>query len=66
MCLSLEKANNGQIDCLGGIDEPKLCRTKDHFSSIGNFYSRNDADLPCKPVGDVCALGNICQLGIDT
>ena len=26
MCLSLEKANDKKIDCIGTTDEPKLCR----------------------------------------
>jgi hypothetical protein len=26
MCLPVEKANDGIVDCLGGADEPVLCR----------------------------------------
>ncbi|CAF1023949.1 unnamed protein product, partial [Rotaria sordida] len=37
MCLPLEKANDGNTDCLGGTDEPKLCRSNDYQPSDNNF-----------------------------
>jgi hypothetical protein len=65
MCLPLEKANNGEIDCLGGIDEPKLCRSKSHIQSRGNFHCRNESIIRCASFNDVCNFGNICLYGID-
>jgi hypothetical protein len=38
MCLPLFKANNGMVDCLGGTDEPRLCRSYDHHVYEPNFY----------------------------
>ncbi|UJR29703.1 hypothetical protein I4U23_017251 [Adineta vaga] len=38
MCLPLEKVNDGNIDCVGALDEPKLC-TEREFSTRGkSFY----------------------------
>ncbi|CAF3712463.1 unnamed protein product [Adineta steineri] len=51
MCLSLDKTNDGNIDCLGAIDEPKLCRTHNYqwtHSDVENALCEdiNDADKP--------------------
>jgi hypothetical protein len=38
MCLPLEKAYDGVIDCLGGIDEPNLCSLTSHYDKKDKFY----------------------------
>ncbi|CAF1103589.1 unnamed protein product [Rotaria sp. Silwood1] len=35
--LSIEKANDGKIDCFGAIDEPKFCRENHYLPSDNNF-----------------------------
>ncbi|CAF0917709.1 unnamed protein product, partial [Rotaria sordida] len=47
MCLPLEKANDGNIDCLGGTDEPKLCRSNDYQPSDKNFQCINHTGELC-------------------
>ncbi|CAF0987272.1 unnamed protein product, partial [Rotaria sordida] len=47
MCLPLEKANDGNIDCLGGTDEPKLCRSNDYQPSDKNFQCINHSGELC-------------------
>ena len=38
ICLPLEKANDGQVDCLGAIDEPIRCQDNNYFYIFYNFY----------------------------
>ncbi|CAF2664401.1 unnamed protein product [Rotaria sp. Silwood2] len=54
MCLPIEKANNGQIDCLGGTDEPKLCRSHDHILSSGYFYCEQNNKGICLSPSYLC------------
>ncbi|CAF4552475.1 unnamed protein product, partial [Rotaria sp. Silwood2] len=60
MCLPLEKANDGHIDCLGGTDEPKLCRLNNYDQSITNFYCDNLTGGQCISNTQLC-FGNKCQ-----
>ncbi|UJR11418.1 hypothetical protein I4U23_015598 [Adineta vaga] len=44
ICIPAHEVRNGIVDCLGGIDEPQLCRVADFFSGISySFRCLNDA-----------------------
>ena len=58
MCLPLEKANDGIIDCLGGTDEPRLCRSKNHQLTNKNFYCITHDDTHCTSTRDLCYRSN--------
>ena len=60
MCLPLAKANDGVIDCLGGTDELKLCRSHDHRLSNTNFYCIVNESDSCIWKTDLC-YDSICQ-----
>ena len=47
MCLPIEKANDGNIDCLGATDEPTLCRSNHYHLTPTNFHCKNDTSRPC-------------------
>ena len=64
MCLSLRQANDGQIDCLGATDEPKLCRLTETISAK-NFFCKGDPIPSCISSGDLCAEKNRCVHGED-
>ncbi|CAF1467257.1 unnamed protein product, partial [Adineta steineri] len=64
-CLSLAKANNGIIDCLGATDEPKLCRSTDYVHSKETFYCFNDSSSPCRVSSDLCDGNKNCINGDD-
>ncbi|CAF3548055.1 unnamed protein product [Rotaria sp. Silwood1] len=64
MCLPLEKANDGQINCLGGTDEPKLCRSNNYQHSDGNFQCTIDAIGHCISTAKLCVESS-CQDGAD-
>jgi hypothetical protein len=63
MCLPIEQANDGEIDCVGGLDEPKLCRSNNHRVSDNNFYCKNDTIRPCIPSRDLCYGERGCKYG---
>ncbi|CAF2697935.1 unnamed protein product [Rotaria sp. Silwood2] len=65
MCLSIEKANNGQIDCLGGTDEPKSCRSNDHIPSKNYFYCEQENKGICLSTMYLCQTGEQCTFGDD-
>jgi hypothetical protein len=60
MCLPLEKANDSIIDCLGGTDEPKLCRSNKYESSNKNFYCITHAEELCIDTSSLCSTSK-CQ-----
>ncbi|CAF4126302.1 unnamed protein product, partial [Adineta steineri] len=47
MCLPLKQANDGNIDCLGATDEPKLCRSDDFEASSYDFHCKNGEGSHC-------------------
>ncbi|CAF1279777.1 unnamed protein product [Adineta ricciae] len=63
-CLPLEKANDGQIDCVGATDEPKLCRSKESVP-LKNFYCKNDTNYTCIYSHELCMENNRCLNGED-
>ncbi|UJR38847.1 hypothetical protein I4U23_031512 [Adineta vaga] len=53
ICLSINRFNNGIIDCIGGTDELTLCRPP--YSYIhGGFYCPNAIRIPCLDPIDSC------------
>ncbi|CAF0846582.1 unnamed protein product [Adineta steineri] len=64
-CLSLAKANDGIIDCLGATDEPKLCRSTDYIHSEKAFYCSNDSSSPCLKSSNLCNSNDECINGDD-
>ncbi|CAF1503122.1 unnamed protein product [Adineta ricciae] len=52
-CLSLDKINDGQVNCLGGIDELRLCR-RNLFSTDTGFYCRDTNPPVCIDTSELC------------
>ena len=46
-CLSMDKANDGQVDCLGGTDEVSLCRILRNKVYEQRFYCRKENSPVC-------------------
>ncbi|CAF2788390.1 unnamed protein product [Rotaria sp. Silwood2] len=44
ICLPIEKANDGNVDCYGGIDEPILYPVEIHLNELIKFHCKNDVD----------------------
>ena len=65
VCLSIEKTNDGIIDCLGGIDEPKVCRRKDPLDKLNDFRCLNDNSNPCIDSTNICDSSKDCLHGDD-
>ena len=54
-CLPIEKANDGNIDCLGATDEPQFCRgTTTADVSPNNFYCNNGTSGICMSPYHLC------------
>ena len=65
MCLPPKNANDGRTDCLGGTDEPKLCRLLDYIEDNDhNFYCITYSDKPCLSDLEFCKEKN-CKDGAD-
>jgi hypothetical protein len=54
MCLSIEKINDGNVDCLSGSDEITLCRVKYRYIQYLNFYCMNQTSDSCIDFGYLC------------
>ncbi|CAF4370897.1 unnamed protein product [Rotaria sp. Silwood2] len=63
--LSINKANDGKVDCLGAIDEPTLCRTEYRVTYNYNFYCINQSSIPCIDAQYLCNNINNCYYGDD-
>ncbi|CAF4353476.1 unnamed protein product [Rotaria sp. Silwood2] len=64
-CLSVEKANDGNIDCLGATDEPILCQTKYQVKFANNFYCMKQNQQSCIPSEFLCNGDTFCDHGND-
>ncbi|CAF4180847.1 unnamed protein product, partial [Adineta steineri] len=53
ICLSVNRVNDGIIDCLGGTDEPTLCRPP-YNNLHGGFYCLNEVRIPCLNSNYLC------------
>ena len=47
MCLSLDKADDGIVDCLGGTDEPRLCQLNNHQMTEKNLHCNTYINEHC-------------------
>ncbi|CAF3983718.1 unnamed protein product [Rotaria sordida] len=47
ICLPIEKANDGVVDCLGATDEPQICRSYRLLREPPTFYCENRGHLNC-------------------
>ncbi|CAF4136103.1 unnamed protein product [Rotaria sp. Silwood2] len=47
ICLSIDKANDGKIDCLGATDEPTLCQRNYKTTIDENFYCMKNNQQAC-------------------
>ncbi|CAF2706727.1 unnamed protein product [Rotaria sp. Silwood2] len=61
--LSLEKTNDGKINCLDATDEPKLCRSNNYLPISYNFHRRNHRDQSCIALKYVCDRFEQCTYG---
>ncbi|UJR11560.1 hypothetical protein I4U23_015740 [Adineta vaga] len=65
-CLPTNKINDGQIDCLGGTDEPLLCRSHSpHLTGEGGFYCRSNDTSACLGNYQLCNDQKDCPYGDD-
>ncbi|CAF1279338.1 unnamed protein product [Adineta steineri] len=68
MCLPITKANDDKIDCLGAIDEQRLCRVKcshPHILGFANFYCIYQNSGKCIDSKNLCNRQNDCDNGDD-
>jgi len=61
MCLSATKLNDGNIDCLGAIDESQFCRYNKSAYSRNLFYWNNKGDSSCTSSMELCNGISICS-----
>jgi hypothetical protein len=55
MCLPLIKVNDNEIDCLGAIDEPYLCRERSFsFEEVGFYCKTASNRIDCIPHDWLC------------
>ena len=67
-CLSVEKANDGFIDCLGASDEPTFCRENFQINDIfkvSQFYCINRTSSLCIDFSSLCDGNKQCEHGDD-
>ncbi|CAF4053713.1 unnamed protein product, partial [Adineta steineri] len=61
VCLSMDKGNDGIIDCLGATDEPKLCRYNTQTYDNGFYCEDRKTRLPvCIQRNEICATDQTC------
>ena len=60
MCLHIDKANDGIIDCLGAADEPTVCHDGVHQYFSGTFYCQPNKRYPCTESREICDSINDC------
>ncbi|CAF3237514.1 unnamed protein product [Rotaria sp. Silwood2] len=65
MCLSIQKANDGKIDCVGATDESTLCQKKYEINVNYNFYCRNTTYSSCISSEKLCDRDKNCKDGDD-
>ncbi|CAF1027874.1 unnamed protein product [Adineta ricciae] len=53
-CLPITKGNNGEIDCVGAIDEPRLCRKEVYSLSEHGFYCTFHGNEVCFSRHSIC------------
>ena len=62
ICLSLDKVNDGEIDCLGAIDEPSRChRLTGYKWNVDSFYCDFENNEHCVRPSMICQTNCIDQ-----
>ena len=64
-CLSVDKANDGHVDCIGGTDEPNLCAVLIDQTLEQRFYCRAGNVHKCLFVPSLCNGREDCDQGAD-
>ncbi|UJR20107.1 hypothetical protein I4U23_023241 [Adineta vaga] len=64
-CLPIHRAHDGNIDCVGGIDEPTLCPVGNRHREPRQFYCKNGNTSLCLPWYAVCDGQINCENGDD-
>ncbi|CAF0969766.1 unnamed protein product [Adineta ricciae] len=65
-CLPVKQVNDGKVDCLGGTDERRLCRSISHTYSLdGGFYCKTNSTFTCFHVVHLCNRKKDCSSGDD-
>jgi hypothetical protein len=64
MCLPLEKANDGIIDCVGATDERKVCRAINYQLNDRTFHCMNYMNGSCASLKNLCFIQE-CEGGTD-
>jgi hypothetical protein len=65
MCLPIEKANDGIIDCIGAADEPTLCQTHINYYDPKTFHCKNHSVRTCINAIHICNGYTYCTLKED-
>ncbi|CAF2814581.1 unnamed protein product [Rotaria sp. Silwood2] len=61
VCLSIEKINDGKIDCLGATNEPTLCPGQSNMYFGANFYCTYRSRGECISSLELCNNKKICD-----
>lgn len=69
-CLSIEKANDGNIDYLGASDESKMCargfqKERQDIQFVDDFYCKIDNNHVCISLDSLCNNYSSCDQGED-
>ncbi|CAF1443748.1 unnamed protein product, partial [Adineta ricciae] len=64
-CLPLNQINDGQVDCLGGTDETRICSSTTTTELIGRFYCMGSSPPHCIFDIDLCNNIEDCPSGDD-
>ncbi|CAM4873275.1 unnamed protein product [Rotaria socialis] len=64
-CLPIGKAHDGNVDCLGGTDEPLLCPANYEANFEFNFYCSSDTYMICASDEELCNGEYNCAHGND-
>jgi hypothetical protein len=61
ICLPIEKANDGIIDCLGAVDEPTVCQNELNGVIHRLFYCKQTNNSPCLEASRICDRRKSCN-----
>ena len=65
ICLHMNKANDGIIDCLGAADEPTACQKYTYGSDPRTFYCYSQWYIPCIEAREICDNSGYCPQNED-
>ncbi|CAF1500164.1 unnamed protein product [Adineta ricciae] len=64
-CLPMSQMNDGEVDCLGGTDEKKLCQFDSSGTDIGGFQCMINGISTCLRLYRLCNDQKDCSYGDD-